>query len=705
MPALTPLIVPFSVILGYLIPAIFLVRQRNWRSADYWLLLAGLGVSALWVLSVIPLGLGHTVIAWERLQPFLFILLSVFFLEFTRAFLQQSQLSLINWSLALLSALTLLLLETGWVLLPPFVLSLGDIEISDHTLIPLLEWGLPALFSLGAWGVILIEYYKRRSPLHRNRMLYWMLSAASMIVGSILLLRQWPWGLAFHWVGCALMVYTALNPRLSDLATGFRRVIRYTLTILIPVAVAIGLSSGLFYIAGVTQVYPLHLTTEAFLSMVLTGVLLLILYQPLSLITRRASNRLLFGQQYEAETVIREYSQAISQVISLEGLTAGVMGLFQKAFETQRGTLLVIDDMDDRGWYLKVLPGLGVPFGEPRLFLRKNSPLAIWFAENPEPLHQYFLDVDPRFQEQNSREMQEWRQLNMEVFLPVRRSDSVLGLIALGLRRAGRAYTTSELSLLQTLADQTGIALENATLFDGVQQRANQLALLNEIGQVITTSLDLEPAMQLIAKRIENAFKGMSGFIFLMDEAQQTLVLHTVFGTKRTLNHALQVGPGRGLVGWVAQHGKSALAYDLQADNRYDSQVEGFLVPKGRAALCVPVRAQNQTIGVILLVDPSRTSLGPTELTLLDSIASFASIALSNARQVAAREAQLRLQVESLRIEVDELKREQNVDEIVGTEFFQDLRQRASELRRRPDPEDPQKGKTHDKDDRNPFIS
>lgn len=686
MPQPYVLTVPLLIGLGYLIPAVFLVRQRNWRASDMGWLLVELGLSAVWLFSVVPEGFGELIptVDWKRVAPFLFLTLSVVFLEFTRAFLQQNHLSIFNWVLAFMSGVVLGFLDAGWVVVPPFGLTLGPFEISHLTLFPFLKQAFPAIFTLGAWGAILREYLKRRSPLHRNRMLYWMLSTTAMIIGAVFILQEdWIWGLSLHWVGMILIVYTVINPRLSDLATGVRRGMRYALTVLIPITFAIGLSSGVFYLVGSLQLYPFRLTNDAFFSMVLTGVLLFFLYQPLNQITRKASNRLLFGQRYEAEAVIREYSQAISQVISLEGLTAASMGLIQKAFETQRGTLLVMDDMDERGWYLKVLPGLGVPFGEPRLFLRKNSPLAQWFAESAEPLHQYFLDVDPRFQEQNTREMQEWRQLNMEVFLPVRRSDAVIGLIALGLRRAGRAYTTSELSLLQTLADQTGVALENATLFDGVQQRANQLTLLNEIGRVITTSLDLEPVMQLIAKRIENAFKGMSGFIFLVDETQQDLVLNIVFGTKRTLTSALRVGPGRGLVGWVAQHGQPALAYDLQADSRYDSQVEGFLIPKGRAGLCVPVRAQNQIIGVILLVDPSRTSLGPAELSLLDSIAAFASIAISNARQVAAREAQLRLQVESLRIEVDELKREQHVDEIVGTEFFQDLRQRASELRRR----------------------
>ena len=694
----SPLIFPILVLIGYLTPAILLIRKRSWRTPDTGLISAGLGVAALWVLSTIPTGLGELLptIDWGRLAPFFFLLLSILYLEFTRAFLQQIHPSIFNWGLAVFIGIVFALFEAGWVPLPAFAFTLGPVEISHLTLFPVLKQIVPGIFTLAAWGVILLEYARRRSPLHRNRMLYWMLSTIIMVVGALWILNgHWALGIWGHWLGVILIVYTVINPHLTDLATSARRVIRYVLSVLIPITLVIGLSSGAVYLIGSSQIYPLRLTTDAFVSMALTGVLLFVFYQPLSQLTRRTLNRVLFGQRYEVEAVIKEYSQAVNQVISLEGLTAAAMGLIQKALGTQRGTLLVIDDEDERGWYLRVLPGLGVPFGEPRLFLRKNSPLAQWFSERSEPLHQYFLDVDQRFEEQNSKEMQEWRQLNMEVFLPVRRSDAMIGLIALGLRRSSRAYTTPELSLLQTLADQTGVALENATLFDGVQQRADQLALLNEIGRVITTSLDLEPTLQLIAKRIENAFKGMAGFIFLMDETRQELVLNTVFGTKRTLTSALRVGPGRGLVGWVAEHGQAALAHDLQADSRYDSQVEGFLVPKGRAAVGVPVRAlgqrnQNQTIGVILLVDPSRTGLGPAELSLLDSIASFASVAIENTRQVAAREEMLRHQVESLRIEVDELKREQQVDEIVETEFFQDLRIRASQLRRRnpPPPEE-----------------
>ena len=59
------------------------------------------------------------------------------------------------------------------------------------------------------------------------------------------------------------------------------------------------------------------------------------------------------------------------------------------------------------------------------------------------------------------------------------------------------------------------------------------------------------------------------------------------------------------------------------------------------------------------------------------------------AGEVRAREDRLRRQVAELRIEIDEAKQAQRVAEITGTDYFQDLRGRAAELRRMVDPDKP----------------
>ncbi len=58
------------------------------------------------------------------------------------------------------------------------------------------------------------------------------------------------------------------------------------------------------------------------------------------------------------------------------------------------------------------------------------------------------------------------------------------------------------------------------------------------------------------------------------------------------------------------------------------------------------------------------------------------------AGEVRAREDRLRREVAELRIEIDEAKQAQRVAEITGSDYFQDLRGRAAELRRLVDTDD-----------------
>jgi HAMP domain-containing protein len=66
-----------------------------------------------------------------------------------------------------------------------------------------------------------------------------------------------------------------------------------------------------------------------------------------------------------------------------------------------------------------------------------------------------------------------------------------------------------------------------------------------------------------------------------------------------------------------------------------------------------------------------------------DELGCLARVFLHMAREVQAREQRLKQQVQQLRIEVDVARRERQVAEITGTDYFQELQQRAGDLRRR----------------------
>ena len=75
----------------------------------------------------------------------------------------------------------------------------------------------------------------------------------------------------------------------------------------------------------------------------------------------------------------------------------------------------------------------------------------------------------------------------------------------------------------------------------------------------------------------------------------------------------------------------------------------------------------------------------PQELTPVaerkDELGHLARLFQRMAREVQAREEQLRQQVQRLRIEIDESKRKQQVDEITESDYFQKLRRKAEDLR------------------------
>lgn len=66
-----------------------------------------------------------------------------------------------------------------------------------------------------------------------------------------------------------------------------------------------------------------------------------------------------------------------------------------------------------------------------------------------------------------------------------------------------------------------------------------------------------------------------------------------------------------------------------------------------------------------------------------DALGQLARVFQRMGREVQAREQRLKTQVQQLRIEIDEARKTKQVEEVTETDYFQNLQQRANELRRR----------------------
>jgi signal transduction protein with GAF and PtsI domain len=117
------------------------------------------------------------------------------------------------------------------------------------------------------------------------------------------------------------------------------------------------------------------------------------------------------------------------------------------------------------------------------------------------------------------------------ITVPILRGDELLGVILI-YRHEVRAFTESQIALLETFADQAGIAIENARRFEEVQARTGELsrsvAELKALGQVsktVNSSLDLNTVLDAILGHACEISDTAGGAIYVLNEENDELFL------------------------------------------------------------------------------------------------------------------------------------------------------------------------------------
>jgi PAS domain S-box-containing protein len=173
---------------------------------------------------------------------------------------------------------------------------------------------------------------------------------------------------------------------------------------------------------------------------------------------------------------------------------------------------------------------------------------------------------------------------------------------------------------------------ERKQMEEAMQRRASELDLLHRAGQGLNASLDMDQALAITLEKTCTLLQVDTGSIWLIEPETGELVCHSAIGPHKELMPDWRLGPGEGLVGWVARNGRSAIVPDVQEDDRYRRDIEqktGLIL---RSFLGVPLRVKEGIIGAIEVLSSEPDHFLPTDLALLESVVMSAAIALENAR-------------------------------------------------------------------------
>jgi signal transduction histidine kinase len=204
-------------------------------------------------------------------------------------------------------------------------------------------------------------------------------------------------------------------------------------------------------------------------------------------------------------------------------------------------------------------------------------------------------------------------------------------------------FADKEVELLQTFAEQAVIAIENVRLFTELQARTTeltrsveQLRALSEVGQAVSSTLDLETVLSTIVSRA-TALAGMDGgAIYEYDEAREEFRLRAADRLPDELVEALKSSPppkGEGAIGRLATRREPVAIGDIADPGSYQSRVREIVLRLGyRSLLAVPLLREEHLLGGLVVNRKRAGEFEPQVIELLKTFATQSALAIQNAR-------------------------------------------------------------------------
>jgi len=231
-----------------------------------------------------------------------------------------------------------------------------------------------------------------------------------------------------------------------------------------------------------------------------------------------------------------------------------------------------------------------------------------------------------------------WRSM---VAVPMLREGDPIGAIVINRIEPG-PFSDNHIELLKTFADQAVIAIENVRLFKELEVRTQdltrsvgELRALGEVGQAISSTLDLQTVLSTIVARPTQLSGTDAGVIYEYNEERQVFVPRATERLGEDIVRALVATPirkGEGATGQLAEVREPIQLADVR-DVAGSFQAREVLIRAGyRAALAVPLMRDDRLLGGLTVFRRTPGEFAPAVVDLLRTFATQSALAIQNAR-------------------------------------------------------------------------
>lgn len=324
-------------------------------------------------------------------------------------------------------------------------------------------------------------------------------------------------------------------------------------------------------------------------------------------------------------TMLMRAAQELTAGLDLMGILRRALALSVQMADAALGSLILLDE-EERPALMVLLHGGKFHQGLPDVARRLlQEGLEGWVIRNRRPALLRAVEGDPRWLPlaEPEGDLQAGAAICAPMLLPHR----PVGVLTCTHPQPGR-FSEENLRMLQFVANQAAVALENARLFAAEEQRRELANTLSEIARVVTATLNLDEVLNLILEQLSRVITYDSASIFLLRDRRLEIRAWRGFASEEIVRGISFEMESDHIMSRVVA-GREPLVFD---DVQQEAGWENVLnIPSIHGWIGAPLIARGQVVGALTVDSRQPRAYTEADARVVAAFADHAAVAVANA--------------------------------------------------------------------------
>lgn len=201
---------------------------------------------------------------------------------------------------------------------------------------------------------------------------------------------------------------------------------------------------------------------------------------------------------------------------------------------------------------------------------------------------------DPRFS--SSADKASGYRTTTILCMPIKAVDGTVVGVLQAINKRDASFSSTDEDVMEMLATQAGIALQNANLFRNSESARDKFRSLLDIIRAMQGEMGVNSLIFTITQRTIRVVDADRCTLYLVDNVHRGL-----FAMQGEVN--IRISMEQGIAGMVATTGQTLNIPDAYENPHFNQAIDKKTGYRTRAILCMPIKSDDQVIGVMQLIN------------------------------------------------------------------------------------------------------